>query len=109
MAGGAGGAAMLLPADISSAAAKRLAVPSLDPHTIPKYVAELMIPPAMPPASTDGKDGKDGIDEYLIGQRQFRQQVFPPSLPQTTVWSYGSTLHDNTFTYPPFTINPRVD
>jgi spore coat protein A len=106
MAGGAGGAAMLLPADISSAAVKRLAVPSLDPHTIPKYVAELMIPPAMPPASTDGKDG---IDEYLIGQRQFRQQVLPPSLPQTTVWSYGSTLHDNTFTYPAFTINARVD
>jgi FtsP/CotA-like multicopper oxidase with cupredoxin domain len=36
--------------------------------------------------------------------RQFSQQILPPSLPPTTVWSYGSVHHPGTFNYPAFTI-----
>jgi hypothetical protein len=105
VAGSVGGASMLLPAGISWAASKRLAPPPLDPNTIPKYVADLLIPPAMPPTYAGGEHG---VDEYLIGVRQFQQQVLLPSLPKTTVWGYGSTAQGNAFNYPSFTINALV-
>jgi spore coat protein A len=79
--------------------------PLLDPATIQKYVTELFIPPAMPPAKSDRTAG---IDEYLIGVRQFQQQILPSSLPPTTVWGYGSTLRPSTFHSPSFTINAQV-
>jgi spore coat protein A len=106
LAGGVGGAAMLLPAHISWAAWRRLASPPLDPNTIPKYLTALTIPPAMPQTQPGGQNG---VDEYSIGVRQFRQQVLPPSLPKTTVWSYGSAADSGTFNYLAFTINARVD
>ena len=71
---------------------------TLDPLDIPKYVRPLVIPPAMP-----GKIGPDE-DEYEIAVRQFSQEILPPGLPRTTVWSYGSVNHPATFNYPAFTI-----
>jgi bilirubin oxidase len=77
---------------------------SLDPTSITKYVAPLVIPPAMPPVAQT----EEG-DRYEIAVRQFRQQILPPDLPATTVWSYGSVAHPGTFNYPAFTIEARVD
>ncbi|MFJ3715921.1 multicopper oxidase family protein [Streptomyces sp. NPDC090057] len=50
-----------------------------------------------------------GVDTYVIGVRQFRQQVLPPTLPSTTVWGYGSLKDKNSFNYPSFTIEADVD
>ncbi|MCA9216113.1 MAG: hypothetical protein KDB27_23760, partial [Planctomycetales bacterium] len=77
---------------------------TLDPTGIPKYVMPLVKPPAMPGRSNKNKD------KYKIAVRQFRQQILPPGLPDTTVWSYGSVDHPGTvleggtFNYPAFTI-----
>ncbi|GAA3422550.1 multicopper oxidase family protein [Streptosporangium vulgare] len=73
---------------------------TLDPATISKYVTQLVIPPAMPP-TWKGHE----LDYYEIAVRQFGQQILPPTLPATTVWSYGSVSHRGTFNYPAFTIN----
>src|SRR6266545_1278657 len=70
----------------ASAAAAALPGGSLDPTTIPKYVAPLVIPPG-----------------------QFRQQILPVGMPATTVWSYGSQPQRSTFNYPAFTIEARAD
>ncbi|WP_250573552.1 multicopper oxidase family protein [Nonomuraea sediminis] len=75
---------------------------TLDPTTIPKYVTPLVIPPAMPRTLKAHK-----FDYYEIAVRQFTQQILPSGLPPTTVWSYGSVQHPNTFNYPAFTIEAR--
>src|SRR6266542_3582146 len=72
---------------------------TLDPDSIPKYAASLVIPPAMPVSAING-----GFDYYEIAVRQFRQQILPTGLPMTTVWSYGSVNHPGSFNYPAFTI-----
>ncbi|WP_202450168.1 multicopper oxidase [Streptomyces sp. MnatMP-M17] len=77
----------------------------LDPETIEKYVAELVIPPVMP---QDARDGGTGVDSYAIGVGQFQQQVLPPGRPATTVWGYGSLRQPGTFGYPAFTIEAEV-
>ena len=71
---------------------------SLDARSIPKYVTPLVIPPQMPPTS------RGRVDYYEIAVRQFTQQILPAGLPKTTVWSYGSVNHAETFNYPAFTI-----
>ena len=53
----------------------------------------------MPAVSTKGK-----ADRYAVEVRQFRQQILPPGLPQTTVWGYGDASHPSTFGYPARTI-----
>jgi FtsP/CotA-like multicopper oxidase with cupredoxin domain len=73
----------------------------LDPTGIAKYASPLVIPPAMP-----GAFGKTA-DNYRIAVRQFQQQILPPGLPHTTVWSYGSVSHPGTFNYPAFTIEAK--
>jgi spore coat protein A len=103
--GSLGGVALLLPPG-AWAASTRSVQPVLNPADIPKYVEQLVIPPAMP---TVPPREKHRIDEYRIGVRQFQQQILPPNLPRTTVWSYGSSAHPETFNYPSFTINARVD
>lgn len=75
----------------------------LNPASIPKYVANLPILAAMPPVRRSS-----GGDEYVIGVRQFRQQVLPRGLPATTVWGYGSERHSGTFGYPARTIEAQV-
>jgi spore coat protein A len=72
---------------------------TLDPTSIPKYAAPLVIPPAMPVTAIN-----EGVDYYEIAVRQFRQQILPTGLPMTTVWSYGSVNHPGSFNYPAFTI-----
>jgi len=83
-------------------ALQAFAAPTLPGSAIPKYLQPLVIPPAMPPTAVDR-----GIDYYEIAVRQFQQQILPPGLPATTVWSYGSVNHPGTFNYPAFTIEAR--
>src|SRR5512134_1419799 len=71
---------------------------SLDPTSITKYVTPLVIPPVMPPVAQSATR-----DDYEIAVRQFQQQILPPGLPPTTVWSYGSVADPSTFNYPAFT------
>jgi spore coat protein A len=80
----------------------------LDAHDIPKYGTSLVVPPAMPKTSVLTERGR-AVDYYEIAVRQFSQQVLPPGLPATTVWSYGSIRHPETFNYPAFTIEARAD
>lgn len=80
---------------------------SLDPSAISKFAQPLVIPPAMPQSSKPATRGGARIDYYEIAVRQFEQQILPDSLPPTTVWSYGSIDHPETFNYPAFTIEAR--
>jgi len=90
-----------VPAD---AVPRAQAVP-LDPVSVPKYAAPLVIPPAMPRTSVlGGPSPIDYIDYYEIAIRQFSQQILPPDQPATTVWGYGSANHPGTFNYPSFTV-----
>jgi FtsP/CotA-like multicopper oxidase with cupredoxin domain len=77
---------------------------TLPPRVIPKFVTPLVIPPAMPPADSEG-----GVDYYRIAVRQFRQQILPAPWPRTTVWSYGAVDYPTTFNYPAFTIEATAD
>jgi spore coat protein A, manganese oxidase len=77
---------------------------SQDSATIPQYAMPLIIPPAMP---STGKIAQ--ADYYEIAVRQFRQQILPDGMPKTTVWSYGSVNHPNTFNYPAFTIEAKFN
>ncbi|WDZ87884.1 multicopper oxidase family protein [Micromonospora cathayae] len=97
--GAAGGALAVLPSGRAAAAA----APLLDAHRIPKYVTALPVPGVMPPDHTDR-----GADEYVIGLRQFRQQMLPQGFPATPVWGYGSLAHPETFGHPACTIEARV-
>lgn len=104
LAGGAAGAAGLFVnggGAVHAVNLKQAAV--LDASTIPKYVSPLLVPPAMPPASVGG------MDRYVIGVRQFRQQVLPPGLPKTTVWGFGSQTRGGIFNSPSLTIEARVN
>jgi FtsP/CotA-like multicopper oxidase with cupredoxin domain len=84
------------------------APPILDPSKIDKFVTSLIIPPAMPRTSRLRQKGKD-VDYYEIAVRQFGQQILPPGMPNTTVWSYGSANHGASFNYPAFTIEAKHD
>lgn len=84
-------------------------LPTLDAFTIPKYAAPVIIPPAMPRTTKVKQKAAKNIDYYEIAVRQFQQQILPPGLPLTTVWSYGSANHPNSFNYPAFTIEAKVD
>ncbi|MDX1981741.1 MAG: multicopper oxidase [Bryobacteraceae bacterium] len=77
---------------------------TLHPLAIAKYQMPLIIPPAMPMTGQAVVRGGKSADYYEIAVRQFRQQILPGPLPQTTVWSYGSANHPGTFNYPAFTI-----
>ena len=77
---------------------------TLHPGDVAKFLTPLVKPPAMPGAFRKNKD------KYKIAVRQFQQQILPPGLQPTTVWSYGSIDHPGTvpeggtFNYPAFTI-----
>ena len=62
---------------------------TLDPATIPKFQAPLLIPPVMPKAGTIDRRGST-IDYYEISMKQLAQQILPAGLPATTVWGYGA-------------------
>ncbi|XXR45180.1 multicopper oxidase [Sorangium sp. So ce381] len=79
--------------------------PTLSGAAIPRYTRPLLIPQVMPLATGLGA-GSAGRDAYEIAVRQIEQHLLPPELglPPTTVWSYGSVHHPETFAYPAFTI-----
>jgi spore coat protein A len=93
-------AAIVILGSTGAAIAEPVAGGTLDPTTIPKYSAPLVIPPAMPTTSPG---------YYEIAVRQFQQQILPIPFNPTTVWGYGSVNHPGTFNYPSFTIEARVD
>jgi len=105
--GAAAGASVLLPMRLGSRpAVAALPGGTLSPTAIPKYLTPLVIPPAMPRTSTLRRKS---IDHYVIGVRQFRQQILPPGFGPTTVWSYGSQSSKRSFNYPAFTIEALAD
>ncbi|HET8667225.1 MAG TPA: multicopper oxidase [Terriglobales bacterium] len=63
----------------------------------------------MPSTATVLSNSVGEIDYYEIAVQQFRQQILPPDLPETTVWSYGSLSAAGTLNYPAFTIEAKVD
>ena len=62
---------------------------TLHPGAIPKFEAELLIPPVMPRARTIVQRGGKPIDYYEISIAQVSQRILPEPLPETTVWGYG--------------------
>jgi FtsP/CotA-like multicopper oxidase with cupredoxin domain len=92
----------------SPAAAAPIPGGTLNPADIPKYVAQLVVPPAMPRSSKLLSSGPGKKASYYeIAVRQFRQQILPASLPATTVWSYGAADAPASFHYPAFTIEAK--
>lgn len=109
----AAGAAFCLPTEIGSnkhVVLAQIPGPTLIPTTITKYQTPLVIPPAMPRTSILNLRSGKSIDYYEIAVRQFQQQILPPGLPSTNVWSYGSLKAPGTvaaggsFNYPALTI-----
>jgi FtsP/CotA-like multicopper oxidase with cupredoxin domain len=110
--GAAGGAGLLLIGrlDVKTALAlggAAATTTTLDPHSIEKYRQAMIVPPAMPRTRRIIRLGQKPIDVYEIAVRQFQQQILPPGMPQTTVWSYGSVNHPGTFNYPAFTLEAK--
>jgi spore coat protein A, manganese oxidase len=103
--GAAAGASLYVPLHFDLPRARaQLPGGTLPPGSITKYALPLVIPPAMPGRRAQ-RNGE--VDYYEIAVRQFRQQILPPGLPQTTVWSYGARNAPNTLNYPAFTIEAR--
>jgi FtsP/CotA-like multicopper oxidase with cupredoxin domain len=104
--GAAAGSALFLPSKVEAARAEATAFakPTLPGTAIPKYRLPLVIPPAMPLTRRLAAGEGRGADYYEIAVRQFAQRVLPANMPLTTVWSYGSANHPNSFHYPAFTI-----
>jgi len=101
-----GAAAVVLPSLLRSSTPASAAVPggTLDPTTLPKYVAPLFVLPTMPRAASGS-----GLDYYEIAVRQFAQQILPPGRPATQVFGYGAAGNGSTFHFPSYTIEARVD
>jgi bilirubin oxidase len=101
------GAGLMLPFTWTRAA-RAFTLPTLALGDVTKYATAMVIPPAMP---RTGKiklpGGNKNVDYYEIAVRQFAQQILPPGMPMTTVWSYGSVNHPGTFNYPAFTIEAK--
>ncbi|MBO0802541.1 MAG: multicopper oxidase domain-containing protein [Nocardiopsaceae bacterium] len=75
----------------------------LDPTTIPKYVAQLPVLPAMPPS----RPGFDR-DEYVIGTGRVTQQMLPSTYPATTVFGYGAIGRRGACHTPGYTLEARA-
>jgi Putative multicopper oxidases len=80
-------------------------ITNLDPSTIPKYVNQLVKPPVYQPLVIKAKekiyDGnqkwhkkKERRHLYYVDVSEFKQQVLPPSFPETIVWGYGGFVKD---------------
>jgi FtsP/CotA-like multicopper oxidase with cupredoxin domain len=101
--------------NLQRAYARYLAQNSIDPTAIAKYQAPMVIPPAMPRTGKIRVRGGKNIDYYEIAVREFFQQILPPGMPATKVWSYGSLAAPGTvaqggsFNYPAFTIEAKWD
>ena len=107
-AGVIGGVGLMLPwrFNLQKAFAEYVGNNTLDPSSITKFASPLVIPPAMPTTKGTNKNK----DMYKIAVRQLEQQILPSSqFGTTTVWSYGSIDHPNTFNYPAFTIEATAN
>ncbi len=105
--GAATGAGLYVSAKIGWGTPLAHAASTVDPALIPKYQLPMIIPPAMPRTAKLNRKGEKNIDYYEIAVRQFYQQILPPGMPQTKVWSYGSVNHPGSFNYPAFTIEAK--
>ncbi|MDQ0373345.1 multicopper oxidase family protein [Cellulomonas humilata] len=76
---------------VLEAAAGEVAAGFLDPLSVPKWVAPLLVPPVMPTTGRTTLRGGKNADLYDIAVRQISQQVLPAPLPPTTLWAYGPT------------------
>lgn len=70
--------------------------PTLDPHSIPKYVSQLVIPPVYKPVNNDPH-----LQKYIVEATQFKEQILPSGFPKTTVWGYGGQVWVNPLTGQP--------
>jgi len=82
---------------------------TLEPTSVEKFAAPLLIPPVMPAKGLRwDAAARKLVPYYEIEVTQFRQQILTstPSKPQppTTVWSYGAVGRPETRSYPAFTI-----
>ncbi|GAA3519622.1 bilirubin oxidase [Streptosporangium album] len=102
---GAGGTVLLVSRGIPALGGAAIPEGMMDPAAIAKYVTPLAVPPVMPSVSS----ADDSADQYVIGVRQFRQQILPSGSPATTVWGYGSVRHPWTFSSPAFTVEATAD
>ncbi len=86
---------------------------TLDPASVPKYLAALVRPPVFRRVGRLNRRGMKNADYYEIAMRQFQQQILPAgTAPATTVWSYGpaaarTTDLANGFSYPAFTLENK--
>ena len=92
---GAGGALVLPGWMAKYAHAAPIPGGTLDPLSVPKYQAPMLIPPVMPKAGTIGLQGGKNADYYEISMKQFPQQILPAGFPATTVWGYGAFTTDS--------------
>lgn len=84
-------------------------VNDIDPATIPKFVNQLVKPPAYEPFrlkfKTKTKGRKHGEEPTVIRKKEFshlyyvdisefEQQILPDGYPKTTVWGYGGLVRD---------------
>ncbi len=77
--GGAAGAALYLTTYFGGVKRVFAQIPggTLDPHSVPKYMTPMLIPPVMPTAGKiKNKMGKNA-DYYEISMKQFAQQILP--------------------------------
>ena len=89
--GFAGGAAMFIPWRFNLPKALAEPLPGgMDPTNITKFVTPMLIPPVMPKAGVIKQKMGKNIDYYEISMKQFKQQILPAGMPETTVWGYGS-------------------
>jgi FtsP/CotA-like multicopper oxidase with cupredoxin domain len=78
---------------------------TLEVSSVPQFVEPLIIPPVMPAAGLRWDPAaRKLVPYYEIEVVQFEQQILPPGLPKTTVWSYGAVGRPETRNYPAFTI-----
>ncbi|WP_155384632.1 multicopper oxidase family protein [Catellatospora paridis] len=78
---------------------------TLNPNKIRKYVTPLAVLPVLAPSRREER----GPDHYVVGVRQFRQQILPQGMPRTTVWGYGDVSNPRGFRTPSATIEASVD
>ena len=98
------GAFFLTPLVAGFQTASAQAVPggTLDPHTIPKYVTPLVIPPVL-------YDDSGVAMSVEVALRQINQQVLPAGFPTTPLWAYGNPVDPATFHNPSFTFEVTKD
>ena len=69
--------------------------PTLDPHSIPKYVSQLVVPPVYTPTLVvDPITGAVIRQDYTVDMVQFSQQILPAGFPATPVWGYAGMAYD---------------